>query len=235
MLLSPLLLVILSVTLSSLLVIRNRIQQQVLNDFAEDLAHSVQGFQSFQSQRLQALQRENTLLADLPNLKALMTTSDERTIADGAIEFWKVGGHDLFALASNDGRIVAAYTPGNPPDSALSENLAKVLPQTNKPYLLSGDRLFECNIRPLYFGSVPMLSDHLWYHHLCIINLSKLKPFEVRSMRTEAVSHRYKRSILLPPSAERSAQHAVLPRAASTLILGADFVTIRGFSSAMRF
>ena len=152
MLLSALLLVIVSVTFSSLLVIRNRMQQQVLNDFAEDLAHSVQGFQSFQSQRLQALQRENALLADLPNLKALMTTSDERTIADGAIEFWKVGDNDLFALATNDGRIVAAYSPGNLPDSGLSANLANVLPPTNKHYLLSGDSLFEYNIRPLYFG-----------------------------------------------------------------------------------
>ena len=38
MLLSALLFVIVSVTLSSLLVIRNRMQQQVLNDLAEDLA-----------------------------------------------------------------------------------------------------------------------------------------------------------------------------------------------------
>ena len=49
MLLSALLFVIVSVTLSSLLVIRNRMQQQVLNDFAEDLAHSVQGFQCARS------------------------------------------------------------------------------------------------------------------------------------------------------------------------------------------
>ena len=47
MLLSALLLLI--VTLSSLLLIRNRMQQQVLNDFAEDLAHSVQGFQCARS------------------------------------------------------------------------------------------------------------------------------------------------------------------------------------------
>ena len=49
MLLSALLLVIVSVTLSSPLLIRIRTQQQVLSDFAEDLAHSVQDFQSARS------------------------------------------------------------------------------------------------------------------------------------------------------------------------------------------
>jgi hypothetical protein len=97
MLVSALMLVIVSVTFSSLLVIGNRMRQQVLKDFSEDLSHSVETFQSFQAQQLAALQRENALLADLPSLKALMTTSDERTIADGAVEFWKVGGNGLYA------------------------------------------------------------------------------------------------------------------------------------------
>jgi signal transduction histidine kinase len=153
MLVSALLLVIASVTFSSLLVIGNRMRQQVLKDFSQDLAHSVETFQSFQSQRLAALRRENALLADLPNLKALMTTSDERTIADGAVEFWKVGGNDLFALAATDGKIVAAYASGAPADAELRSNLAGVLTQTDKHYLLSGDRLFEYSVRPLYFGS----------------------------------------------------------------------------------
>ena len=110
MLVAALLLVIASITIASLLVIRNSMRRQVLDDFSGDLSHSVETFQSFESQRLAALQRENALLADLPSLKALMTTSDERTIADGAIQFWQVGDNDLFALASSDGQVLAAYT-----------------------------------------------------------------------------------------------------------------------------
>jgi len=153
MLVSALVLVIASVTFSTLLVIGDRMRQQVLKDFSEDLAHSVETFQSFQAQQLAALQRENALLADLPSLKALMTTSDERTIADGAVEFWKVSGNDLFALAATDGKIVAAYTRGAPADAELRSNLAGVLTQTGKHYLLSGGRLFEYSVRLLYFGS----------------------------------------------------------------------------------
>ncbi len=44
------------------------------------------------------LQQENALLADLPSLKALMTTNDDRTIADSGLNFWKVSGNDLFGL-----------------------------------------------------------------------------------------------------------------------------------------
>jgi signal transduction histidine kinase len=153
MLVAALVLVIGSVTVSSLLVIRSRMRQQVLNDFSNDLAHSVETFQSFEAQRLAALERENALLADLQNLKALMTTSDQRTIADGAVQFWKVGDNDLFALASSEGAIMAAYTRGTPADDALRAKLGEVLPQTGKHYLLSGGRLFEYSVRPLYFGS----------------------------------------------------------------------------------
>jgi len=153
MLVAALVLVIASITISSLLVIRNSMRRQVLDDFSGDLAHSVETFQSFESQRLAALQRENALLADLPKLKAVMTTSDELTIADSAVDFRKTGDYDLFALASSNGAVVAAYTRGAPADSELRTNLAWILTQPGKHYLLSGGRLFEYSMRPLYFGS----------------------------------------------------------------------------------
>ena len=153
MLLAGLVLVIASITLSSLLVIGHRMHQQVLNDFSENLDQSVETFQSFERQRLAALGRENALLADLPKLKAVMTTSDERTIADDAVEFWKAGDFDLFALASSDGQVVAANTRDTPEDPRLRANLAEALLLPNKHYLLSGGKLFEYSVRPLYFGS----------------------------------------------------------------------------------
>jgi signal transduction histidine kinase len=153
MLVAGLVLVIASITILSLLVIQNRMRRQVLDDFSGDLAHSVETFQSFESQRLAALQRENALLADLPSLRALMTTNDERTIADSGLQFWKVGDNDLFALASTDGHVVAAFTRGAPADAELRSDLGDVITRTGKHYLLSGGRLFGYSVRPLYFGS----------------------------------------------------------------------------------
>jgi signal transduction histidine kinase len=146
-------LIIASSTLASMLIVRHRLESEVRTALSADLLHSVGTFESLQAQRLSALERENALLADLPSLKALMTTSDDRTIEDGAVEFWKVSGNDLFALADRDGRVVAVYTEDSREDATLRTNLRAVLAAPSRHYLVSNGRLFACSVRPLYFGS----------------------------------------------------------------------------------
>jgi signal transduction histidine kinase len=145
-------LIIGSATFGSLLIVRRQMRISVTNDLAKDLAHSITTFQNLDVQRQNALERENALLADLPTLKALMTTSDTRTIEDGGVEFWRVSGADLFALADNQGRVVAAYARGQRADSVLQSNLRSVIGSTTIRYLISGDSLYACSMRPLYFG-----------------------------------------------------------------------------------
>ena len=142
-----------SATFASLLTIRHRLQEVVMANLSADLLRSIATFEDMQAQRMSALDRENSLLADLPSLKALMTTSDERTIEDGAVEFWKVGGNDLFALANRDGRIVAAYDEGERAAPTLRTDLVSLLSGSPRPYVVSGNRLIACSVKPLYFGS----------------------------------------------------------------------------------
>ena len=118
-----------------------------------DLENSIAIFAKFQAERLVALDRENGLLADLPSLKALMTTNDERTIEDGAVEFWKVSGADLFALADHDGNFVAAFNGSSPAGEPMRKDLRSYMSGAPNPFLVSGSRLFECSVRPIYFGS----------------------------------------------------------------------------------
>jgi signal transduction histidine kinase len=146
-------LVIASVTLASLLLVRHRLSVQVTDDLSTDLEHSVLTFQDLQAQRLNALERENALLADLPSLKALMTTSDSRTIEDGGIRFWKVSGNSLFALGDNGGHVIAAYTEGTHSDSTLRADLEPVLATPSIHYLVTGGRLYACSVEPIYLGS----------------------------------------------------------------------------------
>jgi len=146
-------LVIASVTLASLLLVRHRLRDQITDDLSKDLVHSVATFQNLQAQRLSALDRENALLADLPSLKALMTTNDSRTIEDGAVEFWKVSGNDLFALGDREGHVVAALTEGSRADVSFRTNLQVLLSNPSIHYLVSGGLLYACSVRPLYFGS----------------------------------------------------------------------------------
>jgi signal transduction histidine kinase len=144
--------VITVVTSVSLLLIRQQLQAQVTNDLANDLTHSVLAFQDIQSERQNALERENDLLADLPSLKALMTTSNDLTIQDGGEEFWKVSGNDLLALANNEGRVVAVYSKGAPPGPAIRRDLNQLLSAPKARYLITGNRLFVCSVQPITFG-----------------------------------------------------------------------------------
>jgi signal transduction histidine kinase len=145
--------VTLIVTSLCVLIIRYRWRAQVTEDLSRDLDHSVSSFQNLQAERLGALQRENALLAELPTLKALMTSGDDLTIQDGAVEFWQLSGTDLFALADSRDRIVAAYTKSGAASSTLQDGLKALLTSSGKHYLIDGKSLYACSLRPLYFGS----------------------------------------------------------------------------------
>ena len=153
LLLTSLVLLIAGTTAASLYIIRSRLHQQVQSTLETDLAHSVETFQDLEAGRLTALERENALMAAEPRLKALMTTSDSRTIADDAVEFWKTSGNDLFALADPDRRVEAAYAEDTGNDNNLRLDLQGVIADPTRHYLLSGNRLFEYSVQPLFFGS----------------------------------------------------------------------------------
>jgi signal transduction histidine kinase len=141
------------VTGTSLLLIRHQLREQVTDDFSQDLNHSVVAFQNLQAERLGSLERENDLLAELPTLKALMTSGDDLTIQDGAAEFWQLSGTDLFMLADPSGRVVAAYAKNAPADNTLRQGVKALLASSTKRYLIDGGSLYACALRPLYFGS----------------------------------------------------------------------------------
>jgi signal transduction histidine kinase len=145
-------LVIASVTSLSLLLIRHRLRAQVTDDLSRDLDHSVITFQNLEAEWLGALERENALLADLPTLKALMTSGDDLTIRDGAVEFWQLSGTDLFTLADASGRLVAVYVKSATPDATLRAGLSTLLASPDKHFLIDGKLLYACAVRPLYFG-----------------------------------------------------------------------------------
>jgi signal transduction histidine kinase len=153
LLLTSLVLIIAGTTASSLLIVRSRLQHHVQETLDADLRHSVETFQDLEAHRRSALEQEISLLASLPSLKALMTTSDTRTIADGAVDFWKTSGNDLFALADANDRLLSANAQGEGNTGRLKSDLQAVIGDPSRHYLLSGGRLYEYSVRPLYFGS----------------------------------------------------------------------------------
>src|SRR5665213_5019 len=108
------LLVSAGLTSTTLLLVRRSVQHQVKNEISADLQNSVSTFQNFQRERELTLSHSADLLADLPNLRALMTTQDEATIQDASTALWQLAGSDLFVLADRSGAVVAlhAASPG---------------------------------------------------------------------------------------------------------------------------
>ena len=141
-------------TVMSLIVIRSSLQKQIRTNLAADLLHSTITFQNLQRQRQELLDREVALLADLPSLKALMTTRDLNTIQDAGSEFWKVSDSDLFALVTPSGTVAAVYeTAGLPDRHDLEQQLKRLLESHSGPrYLLSNHHLYQVSFQPLFFG-----------------------------------------------------------------------------------
>jgi signal transduction histidine kinase len=159
-----LLAVSLGLTATCLLIIRISVQQEIRKGLDSDLVHSLSTFRNIARQRNEMLSREAALLADLPSLKALMTTQDPQTIQDGSPEFWTVSGSDFFALSSQNGRIFTHLNRGPTLDDALvSHGLQACMADLEEPCLIAfGKSLYELSIRPLYFGS-PANDSQLGY------------------------------------------------------------------------
>jgi HAMP domain-containing protein len=141
-------------TTTSLLLVRHSIQAQVKTGIVADLQNSVSTFQNFQRERELTLTHSAELLADLPNLRALMTTQHEATIQDASSALWRLAGSDLFVLADRTGRVVALHTssPGFNRDIA-QQSLGISLNQPGPDHWWFGPQhLYEVFLRPIYFG-----------------------------------------------------------------------------------
>ena len=104
-------------TAVSLLIVQRSVENQVRRNLRVDLANSVETFRNFQHERENSLARSAELMADLPVLKALMTSRHAPTIQDASAELFRLSGGDLFALVDQSNQIVGISHPlaGNHP------------------------------------------------------------------------------------------------------------------------
>lgn len=149
-----LLLVSFGLTAMSLLFVHLSVQRQIRSGLDNDVQHSLATFQNLTRQQNEMLAREAALLADLPSLKALMSTGDKITIQDGSDEFWRLSGSDFFALISPDGQLYTHLNRGNPlGEATVSAQSARCLQRAPAPCLLFSDgRLYVLTAQRLFFG-----------------------------------------------------------------------------------
>jgi len=147
-------------TCTSLLLVRNSVQEQVKKEIVSGLYNSVSTFQNFQREREITLTHLVELMADLPNLRALMTTPDDATIQDASGDLWRLSGSDLFILARPNGNVAAlqAISPGFTREMARSSLLASLEQQSTSHWWFGGGHLYEVFLKPVYFG--PAAKNH---------------------------------------------------------------------------
>jgi len=141
-------------TCATLLIVQHRARLQAQEVTFDAMHSSLAAFQNFQRQREAALTRSAGLLADLPNLRALMTTEDAATIQDGSFRLWRLAGSDLFVLANRAGKVVALQTTAAGFNRGEAQESLRVSLQNGdaRDWWFGGGRLYEVFIQPIYFG-----------------------------------------------------------------------------------
>ncbi len=139
-------------TALSLAALHRVLEKQIRERLVSDLNRSIATYQDMESYRLHMLSRETALLADLPSLKALMTTEDQATIRDSGREFYTIAGADMLALANTSGASVACYLRGAAGASVLAD-CPPLVGSSQAPYSILGRRLYAIAAKPVYFGS----------------------------------------------------------------------------------
>jgi signal transduction histidine kinase len=143
-----------ALTFTTLLVVRRTVQQEVRLGIQRDLQNSVSAFHNFQKQREVTLERSAALLADLPNVRALMTTHDPATIQDASRDLWHLAGSDLLLLADSSGKVMALQA--TPQEITVREGqdffpLVVSREETRHWWYVEG-HLYEVFLQDIYFG-----------------------------------------------------------------------------------
>src|SRR5213593_869480 len=142
------------VTAAMIWMVGHNLRIQVRNQIAEDLQNSVVVFRHFQQQREIGLGSSAELLANLPSLKALMTTKDATTIQDASADIWRLAPSDVFVLADPLGRVMAVHTSLPGMTRTIAQGLMKESLRTDEPshWWYGGGHLYQVFLKPIYFG-----------------------------------------------------------------------------------
>jgi signal transduction histidine kinase len=143
-----------ALTAVSLLIVQRTVENQVRRNLANDLVNSVATFRNVQREREATLARSAELIADLPILKALMTSRHAPTIQDASTDMFRLSGGDLFALIDTSDQVVGFHT-GSP---GINEEQAQRLFHSRRSaydslqWWFAGGHLYEVFLEPIYNG-----------------------------------------------------------------------------------
>jgi len=139
---------------ATLFVVSYNVERRVRESLREQLHDSVQTYQTFAQQREATMLRSAALVANLPNVRALMTTQDPATIQDESASIFKISGSDLLVLANRSGAVGLQPVSNDFSPELAAEFLRKSTQRIDsRHWWLGGGHLYEVWLQPIYFGS----------------------------------------------------------------------------------
>ena len=96
---------------ASLLIVQNYLRRHARLEIYEQVPIVLETFQESARQWQKPRQQSVLMSADLPLIRALMTTKHAKTIQDASASTWQMTGGDLFVLADPQGRVMALHSP----------------------------------------------------------------------------------------------------------------------------
>jgi len=153
------LLIILGLTGSLLFFIRHTVDAEIQKQVKDGTDESVRAFEGVQRQRELQLSRMGAMLADLPTMKALMSTQHAPTIQDGSESFWKLAQSDLLVLAKPNGSVVALHMtkPGWSAQTAERDLRRSTDAGEDASWWYDDGRLYWVFLHPITSGAGPTI------------------------------------------------------------------------------
>jgi signal transduction histidine kinase len=207
-----------ALTFTTLLVVRRTVQQEVRLGIQRDLANSVSAFHNLQQQREVTLERSAALLADLPDVRALMTTHHPATIQDASRNLWQLAGSDLLLLADSSGKVMALQA--TPPEITAPEGQSFLAAgmsrgETQHWWYVQG-HLYEVFLQDIYFG--PASGHHVLGYLLLGYELDDHVARDLSRVAASEVAFRY--GDVIVRSTLKPAQESALLRVAPKTVAG---------------
>ncbi|MGH9715602.1 MAG: ATP-binding protein [Candidatus Acidiferrales bacterium] len=147
------LLVTSGLTCAALLVVRHTAEEHTQSEIEADANTAVRTFKFVQKQQQVAMARKADLLAAL----AEMRNNDPSVIEDSSQDPWQSEDFNLFALADQNGHMIALRTtdPGFPVEQAETELRATQEQHETSGWWYGGGHLYQVALQSIYSGAVP--------------------------------------------------------------------------------
>jgi len=149
------LLVICPLTGALLFIVRYAVRSEIAKQVQGSTEASVHAFEGVQREHQLQLLRTVTVLAELPTLKALMSTQHALTIQDASDPFWKLAGSDLFLLGSTEGKVLGFHVAKPGWTASMAErNLDRSIDQGEEAaWWYAEGKLYSVVLQPITAGS----------------------------------------------------------------------------------